>query len=267
MKYILIIFCLIFSSEVCSQGPIDGFYRGQKNVTTVLGFGYEDNKDYLIGKTESDLERTLVYGNIFVAYGLSEHFDVQVSLPYMTSDDNSSLQDISFFSKYKIGDFNTSKGNLQLSLGLGLSTPLGNYEVGGLNDLGQRATILDMRAMLHHKWNSNWFVTLQSGYSLKFEEVPNSIPLVIKAGKAAGNWYYDVFFDFQNAVDGIDYRGTPRPQNFRELEVDYQKLGATVYRNISGGLGVYLNYSNVIGGRNVFQGPRYGVGLVYDFRK
>jgi len=264
----LLLFTILCSPVLSfSQGPIDGFYRGKGNLTSVLGFGYEDNQNYLIGKEESDLSRTLVYANLYSAYGLNKDLDVQVSIPYMASDDNQNFQDISLFIKYRFLEFQPDKAKLDLSFGLGFSTPLSNYEIGGLNDIGQQATVLETRIMLHYQLENGWFGTAISGYSFKFEEVPNSFPLVIKVGKAAGKWYYDVFYDFQNAFDGIDYRGTPIPQNFREFEVDYHKIGTTVYRNISGGFGAYLNYSNVFGGRNVFQGSRYSLGLVWDFRK
>ena len=58
-------------------------------------------------------------------------------------------------------------GKLQLSLAGGFSTPIGNYTTGGLNDLGQRATILEGRALIHYHWHTGWFATFQSGYSYK----------------------------------------------------------------------------------------------------
>ncbi len=99
-------------------------------------------------------------------------------------------------------------------------------------DIGQRATILDTRILAHYQWHTQWFVTAQTGFSYKLEEVPNSIPVAIKIGKAANRWYYDVYYEHQYTFGGIDYRGTPRPQNFRELGVDYHKIGATLYRKI-----------------------------------
>ncbi|MEM6516835.1 MAG: transporter [Bacteroidota bacterium] len=262
---LLILLC--FVTEGFSQGPIDGFYRGKGNLTSVMGFGFEDNQNYLIGITESDLSRTLVYTNLFSAFGLSEDLDAQVSIPYMASDDNQDFQDLSLFLKYRFVKVNLENSRLDISLGLGFSTPLSDYDIGGLNDIGQQATIFDSRLVLHYQLENGWFGTATSGYSLKLEEVPNSFPLILKVGKAAGKWYYDVFYDFQNAIDGIDYRGTPSPQNFRELEVDYHKIGTTLFRNISGNFGAYINYSNVFAGRNVFQGSRYSLGVVWDFKK
>ncbi len=267
MKYLLITFCFIFSSEGFSQGQIDGFYRGQNNVTTVLGFGYEDNKDYIIGSSPSELSRKTRYINLFAAYGITDNLDIQASLPYIENELYSQIQDLSVFAKFRLLNKTSKQGTLQFSFGLGFSTPLSDYPIGGLFDIGQQATILDTRALLHYQWNSNWFVTAQTGFSFKFAEVPNSIPVIIKAGRAINKWYYDVYYDYQYTNGGIDYRGTPRPQNFRELGVNYHKVGATFYREIYQNFGAYLSYANILGGRNTFQGSRYGLGLVYDFRE
>jgi hypothetical protein len=62
-----------------------------------------------------------------------------------------------------------------VSIAAGFSTPLSDYDVGGLNDLGQQATVIETRLMLHYVLVSEWFFTLQSGVSFKLEEVPNSL--------------------------------------------------------------------------------------------
>ncbi|WP_299130333.1 transporter [uncultured Winogradskyella sp.] len=264
MKSVILV-CIVLSS-FCTygQGRIDGFYRGQSNTTLVFGYGIEDSQSYLIGREPSTFGRTLRYFNMFASYGVSDNLDIQVSLPYLESDTNKSLQDISLFSKYRFYNKNTLSGQLQLSAALGFSTPVNDYDIGGLNDLGQQATVIDTRVMVHYKWHTNWFATAQSGFSFKLEEVPNSIPFVFKIGKATKNWYYDAYYDFQYAIGGIDYRGTPSPQNFRELGVSYHKPGATLYRSLGENFGIYLTYSYVVDGRNAFIGPSYGVGLTYD---
>ncbi len=262
--YILLLF---FPITVVSQGKIDGFYRGQGNGTMVLGLGFEDSKKYFAGRDKIDLSRNLYYANLYGAYGITNNFDAQISIPYLTSDDNRSFQDISVFAKYRFYQKQTEKGNLQLSLGAGFSTPLSNYEIGDLNDLGQQATIIETRAMLHYQCNTNWFTTLQSGFSYKLEEVPNSVPFALKVGKATSNWYYDAYYEYQYSFGGTDYLGAPRPQNFREFGVDYHKIGTTVFKPISKNLGAYVNLSYMLSGRNTFQGAAYGIGLSYDFKR
>jgi hypothetical protein len=268
MKNYLIVFCLIFSSfKLYSQGRIDGFYREKGNATVVLGLGFEDAKDYFAGTEKTGLSRSLYYANVYGAYGITNDLDVSFSLPYMSSNKNSDLQDMSFFLKYRLYKTEIGNGKLQLSLAGGFSTPVGNYTTGGLNDLGQRATIIEGRGVVHYHWHTGWFATLQSGYSYKFEPTPSSIPVTLKAGKTLARWYYDFYYDYQYSFGGIDYRGTPPPQDFREFGSDFHKIGGTLYRSFNNNWGAYISLSYVLSGRNTFQGPGYGVGLVYNFRK
>lgn len=266
MKTLIILLLMFLTFNLgFSQGKIDGFYRGKGKGSIVLGFGYEDSKAYMAGREEVDLTRNLFYMNIFGAYGISENMDVQISIPYLESDDNKAFHDISLFLKYRFLQKTTSNGQLQLSFGAGFSTPLSDYPIGDLNDLGQKATFIETRSMLHYQDNSNWFGTVQTGFSYKLEEVPNSLPFVFKVGKASAKWYFDAYYEYQYAFGGDDYLGSPRPQNFREFGVDYHKIGGSVYKPLFPDFGVYLNASYILNGRNTFIGPAYGFGVVYDF--
>ncbi len=268
MKYFfLFIISIIITSEVFSQGKIDGFYIGKNNGNVVLGFGFEDTKEYLAGENKTGLSRSLYYVNLFAAYGITDNLDLNVNLPYLSSNAESNLQDISVMLKYRAFTLQTEEGSLQFSLAAGFSTPLSDYNLGGLNDIGQQATIIETRAMVHYHWISGWFTTLQSGYSFKLEETPNSLPITFKAGRASSKWYYDVFYDYQKSFGGIDYRGTPSPQNFKEIGVDYHKVGGTLYKPFSEKVGAYISLSYILSGRNTFVGPAYGTGVVYNFGK
>lgn len=265
----LIIFlsCILIltSIQALSQGKIDGFYRGNGNTTITLGAGFEDNEDYLAGTDETDIARKLYYVNLFAAYGITKDLDVNISLPYIEIDDNKNVQDVSLFLKYRTLKKEYSNGKLELSFAGGFSTPVSDYNVGGLNDIGQQATIIETRAMAHYQTNAGWFATLQSGFSFKLEEVPNSLPITFKAGQALDKWYYDVYYDYQHSFGGIDYLETPPPQNFRRFGVDYHKIGGTGYRSFTDTFGAYVSVSYVLGGRNIFQGPGYGIGVSANF--
>ncbi|MEX0998104.1 MAG: transporter [Flavobacteriaceae bacterium] len=264
-KIVGTLFLLLFFSEGFSQGKIDGFYRGSGNASSVLGLGFEDTPNYFIGTERSDIGRSLFFGSAFVAYGITPDFDINASLPFFVSNDKPRVQDLTLFLKYRLFQTEFENSKLEISSALGFSTPVSDYETGGLNDIGQKATILETRGVVHYQWNTGWFLTLQSGYSFKFDEVPNSFPLTFKSGRALSNWYYDFWYDYQKSFGGIDYRGTPRPQNFKEIGVDYHKTGGTVYRPLGQDFGVYASFSYTISGRNVFQGAGYGIGLVYNF--
>ncbi|WP_432411579.1 hypothetical protein [Rasiella sp. SM2506] len=265
MRLFLLIFVLLSLSISCfGQGKIDGFYKGKKKGVVVLGGGFEDSKKYLAGEKKLDLERSTYYASIFTAYGITDNLDVHLSTPYISSNNQSNLQDLSAFLKYRFLRFNSNFGTFEISTAAGFSTPLSDYAIGGLNDIGQQATILETRVLLHFTSKSFWFATLQSGFSLKFEEVPNSVPVTLKVGRATSAWYYDVYYDYQHSFGGINYRGTPAPQNFREFGVDFHKAGGTLYKPFSSDLGAYVSISYTFAGRNTFLGAAYGLGVSYQ---
>ena len=265
MRLLLVIFAF-FSINSFSQGKIDGFYRGKGNLTTVLGFGFEDYKNYYAGREKLDLQRTAYYGNLFSAYGITKNLDTQISIPYIESDNNKDFQDLSLFLKYRFLSLKKTNHKLDLSLGSGISTPLSDYKVGGLYDIGQQATVIDLRFVTHYEFNNKWFLTAQTGYSFKSNPTPNSIPFTLKMGVFKNGWYYDVYYDYQHSYGGIDYRGTPFPQDFRALGVDFNKVGSTIFKSFNN-FGAYATASYLMPGRNTFQGPSYGLGLTYDIKK
>ncbi|MAZ73062.1 MAG: hypothetical protein CMC70_07920 [Flavobacteriaceae bacterium] len=256
---------LLTFTSVFGQGAIDGFYKDKHQGAVVLGSGFEDSKKYLAGDTELDLTRITYYTSVFAAFGITDNLDVNLMVPYISSNKESDFQDISVFLKYRFLRFTSAIGEFEVSTAAGFSTPVSNYKIGGLNDIGQQATSIETRGMLHFTSKSFWFATLQSGFSFKLEEVPNSFPATLKVGRATSNWYYDVFYDFQYSFGGIDYRGTPRPQNFKEFGVNFHKVGGTLYKPLSSKLGAYVSVSYLFKGRNTFLGAAYGLGISYSF--
>ena len=256
----------LLSTQAYAQGRVDGFYRGQHNATVVLGLGFEDGQEYFAGVSgDLDLTRSVFYSSLSGIYGITNTTDVSVSIPYIVSDDNANFQDIAIYLKQQIIVLDMPNASLQMSLAAGFSTNMTDYDLGGLNDIGQQATIYDFRGMIHYQTSQGWFATVQSGYSIKSSVTPDSMPFVIKIGKAMKDWYFDGYFDYQDSRGGIDYRGTPRPQDFRALGVDYSKVGGTVYKPIAKEWGAYISLSYVLEGRNIFRGPGYGLGVVYNF--
>jgi len=261
--------CILFITNSfygSAQGAISGFYNNKGDANIVVGAGFEDSKNYYIGRVKSDLSRNLYSVSLFGIYGINDRLNVQASLPYLSSDEQNDFQDAQFFLKYKALQKDWETDKLELSFATGFSFNLTNYNIGGLNDLGQQAKILETRALLHYQKKSGWFVNLQSGFSFKFENIPNSFPLTLKFGKASTKSYVDFWYDFQYAFGGIDYRGTPNPQDFRLLGVNYHKIGGTYHFSLSKKSGIYIAPSYVISGRNVFSGFAYYVGWTYQIR-
>jgi hypothetical protein len=251
-----------------AQGITDGFFKPKGEASVVASYGAENYNNYFAGNDKIELGRAGYYIALFADYGVTDKITASVSLPYISSGEGTeNLQDFRALLKGIIKEFNTETGSVSIGLVGGFSTPISNYTSGGLFAIGQRATILETRLVAQSKWNTGWFYSLQSGYSYKFGDTPNSIPFTFKAGKAASKYYYDVFYDFQNSSGGIDYLGSPSPQNFEALGVSFHKIGGSFYYAVYKDFGATVNASYILGGRNTFQGPSYGIGLIYNFRK
>jgi len=254
---------LLFAFIAGAQGLVDGFFNGKNSYTAVLGGGYEYNERYLAGDRGLDLEKSFSNINAFVAYGLNPTWDLNIAAAYVKSGDEKGFQDARIATKFKV--YETQLGAYQLSaqLAAGGSFPLSAYQTEGLNAIGQRAFSLQSRFLIHAQNKTGFFLTTQTGYDYKFEPVPNAVVGSLKVGLARSNYYLDAFIDVQNSVDGADYRGSPAPNNFRELEVDFMRVGLTFYKPLFSFMGVYLNTAYTLDGRNVGLGPAVNMGIVY----
>ncbi|BAO54025.1 hypothetical protein [Nonlabens marinus] len=265
MKLLQYILLLGISSSSFGQGVIDGFYNGSGNLTAVLGSGYENNPTYLTGKNEIELDKSFFNINMFVGFGLAKNLDLNVAAAYVESDAEKNLQDARFILKYKLHELELDRHIISIQIASGVSFPLTNYETEGLNAIGQRATSIPARLLIHAQQTNGLFFTLQGGYDYKFDPVPNATAATLKLGMARRTYYVDAFLDFQNAINGKDYRGSPAPNNFRELEVDFIRTGVTFFKPFSSTLGAYLNGTYTVDGRNVGLGPAINAGVVYRF--
>lgn len=261
---------LLFSLSFCSflsafsQGKVDGFFRGQGTLTTVFSLGFEDTKNYFAGTKKTDISRNLYYANLYGSYGITDTFDISLSVPYLISNQNRNFQDALVFAKFRVLNKTLQKGILQTSFAVGLSAPITNYDVGGLNDIGQQATVIESRVVVHYHHKSGVFSTFVGGFSYKFNQTPESIPLTLKLGRSSVKWYYDFYYSYQYSFGGIDYNIGVPSQDFRALGVNFHKLGGTLYTSMSENFGAFASLSYIVAGRNVFQGPSYGLGLVYN---
>ncbi|RFC54072.1 hypothetical protein [Brumimicrobium aurantiacum] len=164
--------------------------------------------------------------------------------------------------KYLIAQKRLEKGVLSFSLAGGYSSNLADYQVGGVDAIGQQAKILDIRPVLHYQ-NGAWFATAQFAYNYKFDPVPNATNASLKVGKATATYYFDFWYENMYTSGGFDYKGTPAPPSFRELGVSYHKVGGTFYKPLGQRFGSYLSAAYVLSGRNIGQGPIVNIGFVF----
>ena len=131
MKKLSTIVLLLSIVTAYAQGKIDGFYKGKNNGAVVLGLGFEDGKKYFAGGSgKLDLTRSVSYGNLFGAYGITDDLDANISIPYIVSDDNADFQDISIYLKYRLFKSQGENGKFEISAAGGFSTNITDYDLG-----------------------------------------------------------------------------------------------------------------------------------------
>jgi len=130
MKFsFLLIFALSFSLFVKAQGRVDGFFKGKGNLDFVLGGGYESNPNYFAGTDKVVLQRNIAIYNAFLAFGITDKFDINMSLPYVDVNGvEKGLQDYAIFLKHKI----LTKNRWSISFASGYSSNIGDYQTEGV---------------------------------------------------------------------------------------------------------------------------------------
>ena len=245
-----------------AQGRVDGFYKGKGNLDLVLGGGAEINSKFYAGNELVNLSRTITNSNVFLAYGILEKLDVNISAPYVMVDGNGGLQDGAIYLKYAVFEKELSKGKLSFTLAAGYSTPLSDYETEGITAIGQQASVIDARPLIHYFANNGWFGTAQFGMQTKSDPTPNAMGAALKIGKASDKYYYDFWYEFQESDGGFDYLGIPAAPSFKALGADFHRVGLTYYRPIKEKLGFFIGGAYTLAGRNVGQGFGINTGIV-----
>lgn len=257
---ILFVTTLVHSAD--GQAPVDGFFKEKGTLDAGIGFGMENSDTYFAGRTKIDLTRDTRTAALFAKAGIAKNFNIDLSIPYVLVNSNGGLQDGAIYLKYRFVEHRFSKSQIDLGLAAGFQSNLTDYKTESGSSIGQQAQTLDIRPILHFQMDNGWFSTAQFAYLLKGDPVPSAITGALKIGRASTTDYFDIWYAFQQADGGLDYRGEPSPTTFRELGTDYHKAGATYYRPLSDNLGAYMGASYVLDGRNVSQGIGINAGLV-----
>lgn len=250
-----------------AQPAVDGFMKGKGNMDLVASITIDNFSKYFAAPGAIPLGRTTTSASFYGAAGITNWLDVQVNLPYvMTAPNWSNLQDVSMYAKARVLNKTLKKGTLSALVASGFSTPLSNYPTQGLNAIGQQATAVDGRLVVQYFMNNGWFGMLQGGYTYRSNPTPESIPMALKIGKAANNYYFDVYYDFQQANGGADYRDGTNPL-FTTLGVSYHKVGGTYYKPFNEGkMGIAVGAYSVLAGRNVGQSIGGNIAFIYKVK-
>ena len=267
--FILFLLFVCIGCSIEAQGRVDGFFSPKGELKVAIGGGVKVGEGFYAGKQEITLERNIINYSAFVAYSLFDNLEVSATAAYVSINDVKNLQDGSIYLKYLLADYKIKQGTLSLAMAAGISSNLANYETEGLNAIGQQAKKLDFRPLMHYSFRRNYFITSQFGYLINSNPTPNASNFVAKVGRAGKLTYIDIFYDYQKSDGGLNYRGDPVPSTFKELGVDYQKVGATIFFSILPYLGVYTTITQLVDGRNIDLGIEYNFGIVlkHQFQK
>ncbi|MBL7900209.1 MAG: hypothetical protein JNJ99_16860, partial [Crocinitomicaceae bacterium] len=232
-NFTVTIFILIFFN-VAAQGPLDGFFKGRKNLDLALSGFYQHSEKYF-GFTEFDYPRTLSGASLFGEYGILENLDVVATVPFI----NGKFQDAGVYVKYGI-PFNRSAKERKLRIipAAGISFPVSNYNTQTGQSIGQKAILIQPKLIFQLNLNHGIFIQTQGGYNYAFAPVKSSIPFSVKFGWAGNKWYTDIWYDFLHGLGDELWIGGVS-QDFRTLPVTSQKIGGVIYYSLKPNWGVF----------------------------
>ena len=298
--FLLLLVATLSTSDraLLAQGMVDGFFqpRGQGSITLGYAKVRADEfyvADMKVGPIPAHNEITQDIFSLFANYGLTDDLTVVVSAPYIRAAGDgaadpfnsetsvSGLQDIQAVLKYRVVSVETGGGRFDGLVSLGGTIPTG-YENNGILSLGSGATAADFGLGGHYHFDSGLFFTAVGSYSLRGEaennfgvspenvtaqdfDVPNALLGMAKVGYAGANFYAEGWIDTQQSLDGVDIMGPGFFGNFPETEVNYTRVGASVYVPFGRHLGGSISYSTLIDGRNISASNLIGAALTVGF--
>ncbi|OCK44213.1 hypothetical protein BA195_05895 [Tenacibaculum soleae] len=279
-------------STVNAQGLLDGFTSKKGDLSLTTSFSTSKYDSFYVANVKKD--EVPVHGEInqniislYAKYGITDRLSVVINVPFISSDNTtgavdpvngknsiSELQDISIALKLNAHKINFEKANLNIITGFTAVIPTG-YEPNGILSLGSGAFGFDVTAGLHLNTDSGFFSTLFASYNLRGDAnnnltpgkdfgVPNAFVTTGKIGYASSFIYVEAWADIFNSEEGVDIGSSDFAGNFPETNVDYKRVGITVYKNIIPKLGVSLGFGKVIDGRNIGEATTFSAGLTYN---
>jgi len=256
---LLIIFGILLSKFAFTQGAIDGFLKGKKETDIALTYSYENYNQYWFGDVKEDRELTTESMSFFLAHGFNKYVNLIVSVPYIWSETESSLQDAILAVKFRNKLTTYDRGQLSKISSIGFSFPLSDYDIDAENPIGEKAVTFMLRHLYQYQSNDGWFVHLQSGFDFRLVPLTKfAIPVIFRFGFAAEKFYVDGWFDILHTLNSGVNQTIVAGEGSRFL-----KIGGTFYYGINSHFGVFVGGAHFLTGRNIGQASRLNVGVVY----
>ncbi|WP_299103645.1 transporter [uncultured Tenacibaculum sp.] len=276
-----------------AQGMFDGFMPKKGDLSITASFTKSDFDKFYLGDVKQDA--VPVHGEInqnivslFAKYGITDRLSAVVNIPYISAENTSGapdpvngetsisgLQDITLGLKLNAYTFQFKKADLSILTAGSIVIPT-NYEPVGILSLGNGGFGVDLRLGLHLQTDIGFFSTLYAGYNLRGDadnnlmpnrgdfNVPNSFVTTGKIGYASKFIYVEAWADYNNSETGVDIGSPAFTGNFPETDVDYARVGLTVYKEIIPNLGLSAGIGKVIDGRNLGDSIIYSGGITYN---
>lgn len=255
--------CLLFLPCTCAlaQGPISGFVEKKGEIVTALSYGREHYDEYFLPDDGvEDRVITTVSYSLFAEAAFSDNTALVVTLPYMqTNDGAGSLQDASLWLKYANVQKRAERAVHNVITAVGLSFPIGGYEVTGPEAIGQRAGVFQGRLTYQFQHDDGWFLSAQSGIDFQFSpESASAWPLLLRGGYGSRYFYLEGWLEFITSLDG----GATVMGAATGTGSSWRRLGGTAYFPLGKRLGVTLAGAQVLSGSFIGDSFRWSTGVV-----
>lgn len=252
--FFLSLFCF---NSAYTQGPLDGYFKGNRVLDVVLAGGFQTANNYFTVKGDvDDYTRFLGMGSLFAEYGLNEKVDLVASLPFI----GDKFQDVGLYAKFKMVEARISGRPFVIVPGIGVSTPVSDYNTQSTNSIGQAATQFHGHLIGQTTLFGNVSMQIQGAYHYALDPVPSAITASGKLIYSKDSWYLDAWYEFQQGQGDINYQ-TPQIGTFREFSVDHHKIGGVIYKGLQNNWGMFVNASTVVDGLNTFNTTVVMVGF------
>ena len=283
----ILLFIPCFSN---AQSPVSGFMKKAGEGSAVLSYSTEKYDHVFLVPLEVDEvpvfnEVTITSINLYGEVGISDKFNLVLSVPYVKSEGNATaatlanngfenerkgLQNLRIYAKYNFHSFKLGENTLDLIGAAGFETPLGDYRADeGLQSIlaiGNESTSFTGLGIAMFKTKSGVFATGQAGYSFRGNSVPHALISELKLGYAASKFYVDAFVANQlSQKDGVDILGNGFTGFFPATRVNYTRVGVNAYAPLFEGIGLTAGANTYVAGRNLGKSTGFYGGVVYSF--
>jgi len=257
---------LLFSACLAgayAQGPISGFMNGDGVTDIAISYATESYDEYRFGDETRDQAQTIDSYNLFLEHNFNDSFAIVATLPYLRADgENEGLQDaiiaIKYLNRYRERD----RSSVTHLTSVGLSFPSSNYPTETMGAIGQQGISFRGRYSIQQNYYNGFFWNLKAG--LDFQVSPQAltaIPALLRLGYGNAKIFVEGWFEVYTTLQSVE-----QDQAIAGAGSNWQRVGATVYVPVVGGLGLAANTAFILGGRNIGLSERHGLAIVYRFR-